>query len=149
MRQVLRPLGSFTGIVMCGHFTCLQPSFRVVLRDMWTFLATCGQSFFVASAILLRRFHNMRDIFRGRRSTLDVSDSIFRGRRSTSDVSCCVFFVHRIGTAARNDNHVQIPWQAWHFVTCVKIGGSLARNARFEVCTCDLMVNKSFSGNHG
>ena len=86
----------------------------------------------------MQRFQKMRYIFHGRRSTLDVSDSIFRGRRSTSDVSCCVFFANRIGTAARNGNHVQIPWQAWHFVTRVKIGGSLARNARFEVCTCVL-----------
>ena len=94
-RKFAVPLGSFTGVVLFGHLTCLQSSFRVAgmaLRDMWTFLATCGQSFFVAGAILLRRFHNMRDIFRGRRSTLDVSDSIFRGRRSTSHVSCCVFF---------------------------------------------------------
>ena len=140
-RKFAVPLGSFTGVVIFGRFTCLQPSFRVAgvaLRDMWTCLATCGKSFFVAGAILLQRFHNMLVIFRGRRSTLDVSDSIFRGRRSTSDVSCCVFFANRIGTAVRNGNHVQIPWQAWHFVTCVKIGGSLARNARFEACTCVL-----------
>ena len=94
-RKFAVPLGSFTGVVIFGRFTCLQPSFRVAgvaLRDMWTCLATCGKSFFVAGAILLQRFQNMRDIFRGRRSTLDVSDSIFRGRRSTSDVSCCVFF---------------------------------------------------------
>ena len=96
------------------------------------------KSFFVAGAILLLRFHNMLVIFRGKRSTLDVSDSIFRGRRSTSDVSCCVFFANRIGTAVRTGNHVQILWQAWHFVTCVKSDGSLARNARFEACTCVL-----------
>ena len=90
----------------------------------------------MAGAILLQRFQKMRYIFRGRRSTLDVSDSIFRGRRSTSDVSCCVFFANRIGTAARSGNHVQIPWQAWHFLTRVKIGGSLARNARFDACMC-------------
>ena len=88
----------------------------------------------MVGAILLQRFQKMRYIFHGRRSTLDVSDSIFRGRRSTSDVSCSVFFANRNGTAARSGNHVQIPWQAWHFVTCVKIGGSLARNARFEGC---------------
>ena len=110
----------------------------------WHFV-TCGRvwqrvenRFFVAGAILLQPFQKMRYIFRGRRSTLDVSDSIFRGRRSTSDVSCCVFFANRIGTAARSGNHVQIPWQAWHFVTRVKIGGSLARNACFAVCTCVL-----------
>ena len=90
----------------------------------------------MAGAILLRRFHNMRYIFRGRRSTLDVSGSIFRGRRSTSDVSCCVSFANRIGTAARSGDPVQISWQAWHFVTRVKIGGSLARNARFGAITC-------------
>ena len=38
------PLGSFTGGVIFGRVTCLQPSFRVAgvaLRDMWTCLATC------------------------------------------------------------------------------------------------------------
>ena len=103
-RKLAVPLGSFTGVVIFGRFTCLQPSFRVAgvaLRDMWTCLATCWKSFFVAGAILLQRFQKMRYIFRGRRSTLDVSDSIFRGRRSTSDVSCSVFFANRIGTAAR------------------------------------------------
>ena len=106
-RKFAVPLGSFTEVVIFGRFTCLQPSFRVAgvaLRDMLTCLATCGKSFFVAGAILLQRFHHMRDIFRGRRSTFDVSDSIFRGRRSTSDVSCCVFFANRIGTAVRNGN---------------------------------------------
>ena len=34
----------------------------------------------------------MRCSFRGRRSTLDVSNVIFRGRRSILDVWCCVFF---------------------------------------------------------
>ena len=59
-------------------------------------------------------------IFRGKRSTLDVSIVIFRGRRSTLDVSCCVFVANRIGRAASNDDKVQIPWQAWHFVRCVE-----------------------------
>ena len=43
-RKFAVPLGSFTGIVIFGHFTCLQPSFRVAgvaLRDMWTCLVTC------------------------------------------------------------------------------------------------------------
>ena len=71
-RKFAVPLGSFTEVVIFGRFTCLQPSFRVAgvaLRDMWTCLATCGTSFFVAGAILLQRFQNMRYIFRGRRST--------------------------------------------------------------------------------
>ena len=82
---------------------------------------TCGKSFCVAGAILLRRFQNMRCIFRGRRSILDVSSVIFRGRRSTSDVSCIVFVGNRIGTAVRSGDRVQIAWQAWHFVTCAEI----------------------------
>ena len=81
------PIGSFTGLLTFGRFTCHIASFRVAgvaLRDMWTCLVTCRKPFCVAGAILLGRVQNMRVIFRGRRSTLDVSDSIFRGRRSTS-----------------------------------------------------------------
>ena len=43
-RKLAVPIGSFTGVVIFGRFTCLQPSFRVAgvaLRDMWTCLATC------------------------------------------------------------------------------------------------------------
>ena len=85
------PIGSFPGGVIFGGFTCHVASFRVAgvaLRDVWTCLVTCRKSFCVAGAILLRRFQNMRCIFRGRRSILDVSSVISRGRRSTSDVSC-------------------------------------------------------------
>ena len=35
-------------------------------------------------------------------------------------VLCCVFFANRIGRAALNGDKVQIPWQAWHFVTCAE-----------------------------
>ena len=91
------------------HFWTYYVSSTFVSRGRAWHFVTCGRvwqrvenRFFVAGAILLQRFHNMRDIFRGRRSTLDVSDSIFRGRRSTSDVSCRVFFANRIGTAVRN-----------------------------------------------
>ena len=49
---------------------------------------------------------------------------------------CRVFCKNRIGTAARSGDQVQIPWQAWHYVTRVKIDGSLARNARFGAVTC-------------
>ena len=47
-----------------------------------------------------------------------------------------VFSKNRIGTAARSGDQVQISWQAWYFLTRVKIEGSLARNARFDACTC-------------
>ena len=118
------PIGSFPGVVIFGRSMCRVASFRVAgvaLRDMWTCLMTCSKSFCVAGAILLRRFQNMRCIFRGRRSTLDVSSVIFRGRRSTSDVSCCVFVGNCIGTAVRSGDRVQIAWHAWHFVTSAEI----------------------------
>ena len=67
--------------------------------------------------MLSRRFQKMRCIFRGRRSTLETSDVILRGRRSTFDVSCCVFVANRIVSAGRSGDRMQIPWQAWHFVT--------------------------------
>ena len=86
--------------------------------DIPTCFKTRQKLFCVAGAILLLHFQTMCCIFRGRRSTLDTSDVIFRGRRSTLDVSCCVFSANRIVSAARSGDKVQIPWQAWHFVTC-------------------------------
>ena len=117
------PMGSSAGVVLFGVFKRRVAWFRiagVALRDIQTCSGTCRKSFCVAGAILLRRFHKMCCSFRGRRSTLDVSIVIFRGRRNTLDVSCCVFFVNRIGRAASSGNKVQIPWQAWHFVTCTE-----------------------------
>ena len=114
------PMGSFTEVVLFGGFRRLAASFRVAgvaLRDIQTCSATCRKSFCVAGAILLRRFQKMCCSFRG---NLDVSIVIFRGRRSTLDVSGCVFFVNRIGRAASSGDKVQIPWQAWHFLTCVE-----------------------------
>ena len=73
------------------------------------------KSFCVAGAILLLHFQKMCCIFRGRRSTSDTSDVISRGRRNTLDVSCCV---NRNVSAARSGDKAQIPWQAWHLVTC-------------------------------
>ena len=90
----------------------------VALCDIPTCFTTRQKSFCVAGAILLLHFQKMCCIFRGRRSTLDTSDVILRGRRSILDVSCCVFFANRIVSAARSGDKVQIPWQAWHFVTC-------------------------------
>ena len=117
------PMGSFAEVVLFGGFRRLVASFRVAgvaLRDIQTCSGTCRKSFCVAGATLFRRFQKMCCSFRGSRSTLDVSIVIFRGRRSTLDVSCCVFFVNRIGRAASSGDKVQIPWQAWHFVTCAE-----------------------------
>ena len=115
--------GSSAEVVIFGGFRRVVASFRVAgvaLRDIQTCSGTCRKSFCVAGAILLRRFQKMCCSFRGRRSTLDVSIAIFRGRRSTLDVSCCVFFANRIGRAASSGDKVQIPWQAWHFLTCAE-----------------------------
>ena len=117
------PMVSSAEVVIFGGFRRLVASFRVAgvaLRDIQRCFVMCRKSFCVAGAILLRRFQKMCCSFRGRRNTLDVSIVIFRGRRSTLDVSCCVFFVNRIGRAASSGDKVQIPWQAWHFVTCAE-----------------------------
>ena len=131
------PMGSFAEVVLFGGFRRVVASFRVAgvaLRDIHTCSGTCRKSFCVAGAILLRRFHTMCCSFRGRRSTLDVSIVIFRGRRSTLDVSCCVFFVNRIGRAASSGDKVQIPWHAWHFVTCTENWRKPRTKHRFWGC---------------
>ena len=58
------------------------------------------------------------------------------GKSCTRRDFCCVFCKNRIVTAARSGDQVQIPWQAWHYVTRVRIDGGLARNARFGAVTC-------------
>ena len=131
------PMGSFAEVVLFGGFRRLVASFRVAgvaLRDIQTCSGTCRKSFCVAGAILLRRFQKMCCSFRGRRSTLDVSIVIFRGRRSTLDVSCCVFFANRIGRAASSGDKVQIPWQAWHFLTCAENWRKPRTKHRFWGC---------------
>jgi len=113
-------MGSSAGGVIFGGLQPVVASFRaagVAFCDIQTCFVTCRNSFCVAGAILLRRFQTMRGSFRGGRSTLHVSIVIFLGRRSTLDVSCSVFCANRIGRAASSGDKVQIPWQAWHFVT--------------------------------
>ena len=103
------PMGSFTEVVLFGDFRRVVVSFRVAgvaLRNIQACSGTYRKSFCVAGTILLRRFQKMCCSFRGRR----VSIVIFRGRRSTFDVSCCVFFANRIGRAALSGDKVQIPW---------------------------------------
>ena len=110
------PMVSSAEVVIFGGFRRLVASFcvaGVALRDIQTCFVTCRKSFCVAGAILLRRFQKMCCIFRGRRSTLDVSIVIFRGKRST-------FIANRIGRAASSGDKVQIPWQAWHLVRCAE-----------------------------
>ena len=65
------------------------------LCDISTCLIARRKSFCVAGALLLRRFNKMSMMscsFRGRRNILEISVVIWRGRRSTSDVSHCVLY---------------------------------------------------------
>ena len=131
------PMGSSAGGIIFGGFRRLVASFRVAgvaLRDIQQRSVTCRKSFCVAGGILLRRFQKMCCIFRGRRSTLDVSIVIFRGRRSTLDVSCCVLIANRIGRAASSGDKVQIPWQAWHLVRCAENWRKPRTKHRFWGC---------------
>ena len=103
--------------VTFGGFKRRVASFRVagvVLCDIPACFKMCRKIFCVTGAILSRRFHKMRYIFRGRRRTSVV---ILHGRRNTLDVLYCVFFANRIVRAAPSGDNVQILWQAWHFVT--------------------------------
>jgi len=121
-RMAMPMVSSATGVTF-GGFQRRVASFRVAgvaLRDIQTCLVTCRKWFCVAGAILLRCFQKMRCFFRGRRNTWDVSIFILRGRRNTLDVSCGVIFANRIVKAASSGGKVQIPWQAWHFVTCAE-----------------------------
>ena len=43
----------------------------------------------------------------------------------------CMFFANRIVSAARSGDKVQIPWQAWHFVTCHAKSMDALRNIDF------------------
>ena len=99
------PYGRAYGIstakgVTFGGCTCRVASFRVALRDIQTCFVTCGKSFRVAGAILLRRFRKISCNFRGRRNALETIIVILRGRRNTLDVSCGSFCANRIVRAA-------------------------------------------------
>ena len=107
-------------VVLCGmrntflSFSTRWVAFFVAVAALWKFpsrlscrfawqarhfvIPTClircrsWRSFYVAGAILLRRFHKMSCSFRGRRSILEISVVILHGRRSTSDVSHCLLY---------------------------------------------------------
>lgn len=85
---------SFAEVILFGGFRRVAASFRMAgmaFRDNEGCFVTHGkidESFFcVAGTILLRGFHKMCCILRGRRNSLDVSI----GRRSTLDVVLRVF----------------------------------------------------------
>ena len=111
---------------------------------VWESVENIQKSFCVTGAILLRGSLNISCIFRGRRSTLEVSMFILRGTRSTLDVSCCVFFANRIGGLSEVVTPRKlrgIHGTLWHVM---KIDGSLARNTDFEVA--DFGVHQELVG---
>ena len=127
-RMAVLMVSSATGVSF-GGVQRRVASFRVAgvaLREIQTCFITCRKWFCTLGAI--RRFQKISFTFRGRRSTLDLTVFILRGRRGTLEESCCVVFENRIVRAASSGDNMQIPWQAWHFVT---IDGCLARQHQF------------------
>ena len=55
-------------------------------------------------------FQKMTYMFRGKRSSLDVSMLILRGRRSTLDVVVLCAFANRIVRIAASGDNAQIAW---------------------------------------
>ena len=53
-----------------------------------------------------------------------------------------MFFANRIGRAASSGNKVQIPWQAWHFLTCAENWRKLRTTHRFWGCKISRFLGK-------
>ena len=85
------------------------PVAGVALCDIPTCFIVCPNSFCVAGAILLRRFQKMGCIF---------GYFSWQAQHFTRIV-LRVFANHIVGAASRGDS-VQIPWLAWHFLTCAE-----------------------------
>ena len=166
------PMASFARVVTFGAFRRRVASFRVAgvaLCDIPTCFITRQKSFCVARALLFQRFQKMCSSFRGRRNTLATSIVISHGRRNTLDASRCLFFANRIVRAASSG----IFWDAMKIdrslarnidfevanlevqkktrrktsilkLHNVKIGGCLARKARFDAPAC--LVSSRVSG---
>ena len=136
------PIGSFAEVVLFGGFRRVVASFRVAgvaLRDIQTCSGNCRKSFCVAGAILLLRFQKMCCSFVARRSTLDVSIVIFRGRRSTLDLSCCCIL--QIALAGLRQVATRCKFRGSGGILCdvLKIDGSLARNIDFDVANFQVL----------
>ena len=105
-------------------------------RQAWCFV-TCRKSVYVAGAVLLRRFRKMSCSFRGRRFGRAHCHFAWQAQHLRRVV--LLVFANRIVRAVSSGGKVQIPWQAWHFVRCQKIDGSLARNIDFEVANLKVL----------
>ena len=114
------PMVSSAKGVAFGGFQCRIASFRVAgvpLCDIPTCFMTCQKSFCVAGAILCHVFRRCVAFFVAGAALERPPMSFLRGKRSTF-MPCCMFFANRIVSAAQSGDKVEIPWQAWHFVTC-------------------------------
>ena len=112
------PMASFAKGVSFGGFKCRVASCRVAgmaLGEVPACFITCQKSHCVAGAILLRRFQKMRSSFQIDRSL---------ARNIDFQVANCG--VHK--KTRRKTSILKLH--------SVKIGGSLARNARFDAPTC-------------
>ena len=112
------PMASFAKGVSFGGFKCRVASCRVAgmaLGEVPACFITCQKSLCVAGAILLRRFQKMRSSFQVDRSL---------ARNIDFQVANCG--VHK--KTRRKTSILKLH--------SVKIGGSLARNARFDAPTC-------------
>ena len=74
------------------------------------------QNRLVTGAMLLHRFPKMISMFRGRRSTLNVSILLLRGSAALQTCALACFFANRIVRAASSGDNVQIAWQALDIV---------------------------------
>ena len=154
------PMGSSAEVVRFGGFQRFVASFRVAgvaLRVIQTCFAMCWKSFCVAGAILLRRFQTICGSFRGRHSTLDVSCWLFFfvngiGRaassgdkvQSVAGVAFCDM-CWKLTEASHETSilrlqNLEAPTKTRRKTSIlklqsVKIGGSLARKARFDAPT--------------
>ena len=154
------PMGSSAEVVRFGGFQCVVASFRVAgvaLRVIQTCFVTCWKSFCVAGAILLRRFQTMCGSFRGRHSTLDVSSWVFfckshwqgcvkwrQGANSVAGVAFCDM-CWKLTEASHETSilrlqNLEAPTKTRRKTSIlklqsVKIGGGLARKARFDAPT--------------
>ena len=115
---------SSAGGVIFGGFQRSVASFRVAgvaLGDIQTCSVTCRKSFCVAGAILFC------DVFRRCVAVFVAGAALWTGPSSFFAWQAQHFrrvalsvFANRIGRAASSGAKVQIPWQAWHFVTCAE-----------------------------
>ena len=118
-RRNSAPMGKVAKSFILGCFKCDVASFRlagVALNHMWTCVVTCRKSFWVAGAILSRRFQKMSCFFVGG-AALWTGPSSWQAQHFRR-VVLRVFCASQWQGCAQWYNKVEIAWQAWQFVRC-------------------------------